>query len=276
MRDDEFKKAMDAWAESEIESAPDLRPTTEMIRLVQARQEPRRALPVSSRWALAGAAAAALLLIAVLFASMLRSGLIPGYLPTVEGTLIAQRQGPAAVQTVIVTGGKGDGRGQAAFRQLVFEIQQQDSPTVQAVDLLNPPREPLVLTPADNYRLLLEPVEAQHVYVYQRTAAGNLVQLFPNPAYSPVPNPIPPGQLTVLPAEPNWLYLDGVPGEERLYLVASPQPLHDLDDLYTRYRQAPDAAGKAELLSELLGMLDSLVETQPDGAGAVEFAFQHR
>ena len=44
MRDSEFQKAIDGWSEAELDSAPDLRPTPEMVRLVQAREEPRRAL----------------------------------------------------------------------------------------------------------------------------------------------------------------------------------------------------------------------------------------
>jgi hypothetical protein len=282
MRDDEFKKAMETWAESETESAPDLRPTAEMVRLVRAKQEPRRAFPISSRWAVAGAAIAGLLLVAALFALILRSGVIPGYVPTPEVTLIAQRVGPDVVQTTTVKGGgkgqgeKGPGPAPAAFRQLVFELQRQDSPAVQAIDLLNPPEELPILTPADNYRLVLEPVEERQVHVYQLTSSGSLVQIFPNPAYNPVPNPIGAGQLVTLPAEPNWLYLDGTPGEERLYVVASPLPLRELDDLYAQYSQSPDAASKDEILSEFLSTLDTVAETHPERASAVEFVFQHR
>jgi hypothetical protein len=277
MRDDEFQKALDTWAESEKESAPDLRPTEEMVRLVRAKREPRRALPISSRWAVAGAAAAGLVLVAALFALLLRSGVIPGWPPTPEAPLIAMREGPGELPTVVVQGGgKGPSRGQAAFRQLVLEIQQQDSPTVQAADLLSPPEEILVLTPADDYRLGLEPVEERHVYVYQLTSSGSLVQLFPNPAYSAVSNPLLPGPLTMVPAEPNWLYLDGSPGEERLYVVASFQPLPALDDLYAQYAQEPDTVRKGEVLSDLLDVLYILAETHPGGVVAVEFAFQHR
>jgi hypothetical protein len=282
MRDDEFQKAMDRWAESEMASAPDLHPTAEMVRLVRAKQEPRRAFPIPSRWAVAGAAIAALMLVAALFAIILRSGLIPGWSPPAEGTLIAQREGPGEVQVAIVRGGdkgpgeKGPVRGQPSFRQLLLAYQPQGAPTAQAIDLLNPPEEILVLTPADNYRLVMEAVEERNVYVYQLTSSGSLVQLFPNPAYSTATNPFLAGQPTMVPAEPNWLYLDGVAGEERLYVVAAPQPLQDLDDLYAEYSRGPDAAGRREILPDLLDMLETIAETHPGGAVVVEFAFQHR
>ena len=51
MRDDEFQKAMETWSDAELEAAPDLSPTPEMRRLVQAKQARRRAFPLSSPWA---------------------------------------------------------------------------------------------------------------------------------------------------------------------------------------------------------------------------------
>ena len=277
MKDDEFQKALDTWAESEIESAPDLRPTEEMVHLVEAKQEPRRALPITSRWAVTGAAAAGLVLVAALFALLLWSGIIPGWPHAAEAPLIAMREGPGELPTVTVQGGgKGPSGARIAFRQLALETRQQDSPNVQAVDLLSPPEESVVLTEADDYRLVLEPVGDRHVYVYQLTSSGSLVQLFPNPAYSAVSNPLLPGQLTMLPAEPNWFYLDGSPGEERLYVTAAPQPLPALDDLYAEYTQEPDAARKRELLSDLLDVLYILTETHAGNVAAAEFSFQHR
>lgn len=282
MRDREFQKAIETWAEAEIESAPDLHPTPEMVRLVQAKEEPRRARPVPSRWAMAAVAVAGSLLIIAISALILRSGLIPGYGPAPEAALIAQRVGPDTIQTTIVrgegkgTGAKGPSRSMSAFRQLLLKVQRPDSAEVLAVDLLNPPEETVVLTPADNYRLALELLQECHVYAFQYTSSGSLVQLFPNPAYSPAANPLPAGQLTLLPAEPNWLYLDGPPGEERLYVVASPGPLQDLDDLYARYTQAPDGAGTRERLADMLAFLDTIAETHPERADAVTFVFQHR
>jgi hypothetical protein len=50
MRDDEFQRALDTWAESEKESAPDLRPTEEMVRLVQAKGEPPHFVTLGCSW----------------------------------------------------------------------------------------------------------------------------------------------------------------------------------------------------------------------------------
>ena len=279
MRDSEFQKAIDGWSEAELDSAPDLRPTPEMVRLVQAREEPRRARTVSSRWAMAAVTAAGILLLAALFALILRSGLIPGYAPAPEATLIAQRVGPDAVQTAIVqgdgkgTGAKGPVRGRPAFRQLLFEVQRPDSAEVLAVDLLNPPEETVVLTPADNYRLALELLEERHVYAFQYTSSGSLVQLFPNPVYSAADNPLLPGEVTRIPAEPNWLYLDGSPGEERLYVLAAAQPLRELEKSYAKYVKETDEAVKGERLLDLFGRLRTMVELEPDLADIAVFVF---
>jgi hypothetical protein len=282
MRDDEFKKALDTWAESEVESAPELHPTAEMVRLVQAKQKASRTLPGVSPWALVGAATAGLVLIATLLALILNSGIVPGYSPTPEGMLVAQRVGPVEVQTAIVKGG-GKGRGEkgstqvaAVFRQLELQYKEQDSPTVQAVDLLNPPEETTTLTADDNYRLILEPAEEIHAYVYQLTSSGDLVELFPNTAYGQVSNPLAARQPTVLPAEPNWFYLDDTPGEERLFVVASPKPLEGLDGLYDQYVQAADGASKREPLSALLDLFKDIAANDPKGAVETEFVFQHR
>ena len=280
MRDREFQKAIETWAEAEIESAPELRPTPEMVRLVQAKQEPHHARPVPSRWAMAAVTVAGILLIVALSALILRSGLIPGYGPAPEATLIAQRVGPDAIQTTIVRGeGKGAGekgasRGMSTWRQLLFEVQRPDSPSVQAVDLLDPPEETVVLTQADNYRLSLELVEERHVYVYQYTTSGSLVRLFPNPAYSTAENPLPPGQLTRIPVEPNWLYLDGSSGEERLYVIAAAQPLRKLEDIYTEYTKETDEAIKREYVPVFFDRLQTIIDMEPDHVDATGFNFQ--
>ena len=279
MRDREFQKAMEKWSEAELDSAPDLGPTPEMVRLVQTKQEPRRARSASSRWAMAAVTAAGILLLAALLALLLRSGLIPGYAPAPEATLIAQRVGPDAVQTTIVrgegkgAGAKGPSRGMPAFRQLLLEVQRPDSAEVLAVDLLNPPEETVVLTPADNYRLALELLEERHVYAFQYTSSGSLVQLFPNPVYSAADNPLLPGEVTRIPAEPNWLYLDGSPGEERLYVLAAAQPLRELEKSYAKYVKETDEAVKGERLLDLFGRLRTMVELEPDLADIAVFVF---
>ena len=180
MRDDEFNKAMETWAEAEVESAPDLHPTPEMVRMVQAKQDSRPAFPVSSPWAVAGTATAALLLVVALLALLHRSGVLPGRVPTGHEALVAQRPGPDALEMTVVPsegqgkGEKGRGRELDAFRKLVFQVRRHDSPLVQAIDLLAPPEEALVLERDDSYRLVLELAEARHTYIYQVTSSGGL------------------------------------------------------------------------------------------------------
>jgi len=193
MRDDDFEKVIDAWADHEIESAPEMRPTAEMHRLVRARQKQISVAGFSPRWAAVGVVVAGLVVLAVLYAAFFQpSG------PGQQVALVAQRQGFAAEKGVVIKKGspseKGPRRGPTPFRNLLLQFQKQGSQVVEAIDLQNPPEEMLTLTSADNYRLLLELAKERHVYVFQLTSSGLLVQLFPNEAYSVVENPLQSGQ----------------------------------------------------------------------------------
>ena len=73
MREDDFEKTMEAWAGHEIGAAPEMRPTAEMYRLLQARQKEKSVSLASPRWALAGAAIAGLLVLALLYGVFFRA-----------------------------------------------------------------------------------------------------------------------------------------------------------------------------------------------------------
>jgi hypothetical protein len=278
MRDDDLEKIMDEWAAHEIESASQMRPTAEMHRLVQARQTRRPSYLFSSRWAMTGAAMVGLIVLAILYAVLLQ----PSTPPSQKVAFVEQREGFPAEKGVDIRKGaatpseKGSRGEPAAFSQLLFQFQHQDSRSVEAIDLQNPPTQILALTWADNYRLLMEPAQDRYVYVFQLTSSGALVQLFPNGTYSPTPNPLRRGQTYYLPSEPNWFFLDENTGTERLYVVASAAPIQDLEDLYDQYSQTEDEPGKQEMLSSLLAMLKARVEAPSEGTSGGVFTFDHR
>lgn len=264
MGDDGFEKTMEAWADHEIESAPDLHPTDEMYHLVRARTPGRRRSPVSWRPVLVAAAVAGLLVVAVLYAALIRQPLGPDLPPGQEIAYVSQREVAAGEKGITVKEpvepkGKGPKRGQASFERLWFQIQKQGFPIVASMDMQAPQAETPTLTTADNYRLLLESLADGYVYVFQLTPANLLVQLFPNEMYSPARNPLQGGTTHYLPSEPNWFYPGQDRGAARLYVVASAQPHQELQRLYARYSQADDATSRQEALSRLLKSLDVLV-----------------
>jgi hypothetical protein len=147
---------------------------------------------------------------------------------------------------------------------------------VEGINLQVPQKETITLTFADNYRLLLEPARDCYVYVFQLTSPNILVKFFPNETYSPVQNPLRREQTHHLPSEPNWFYLGENKGKECLYVIASVQPMQDLEDLYTQYSRADDESNKQELLTSLLDKLDTIEETHGEEAAGWVFVFNHQ
>jgi hypothetical protein len=252
-----------------------------MLRMVQAKQNQSRLSLASPRWAMVGAAVASLVVIAILTLAVFQTGFFPDLSPKPEGMLVAQRPGFAVEKTVVVKKGptapseKGPRRGPVVFSQIMFQFQEQDSPTVQAIDILDPPAEILALTSADNYRLLLEPADERHVYVYQLTSSGELVQHFPNEQVNVAQNPLHKGQVYYLPAEPNCFYLDEHTGIERLYVVASTKPLSELAGSFARYSQESDGADRQVQLSSLLETLETIIEAHPQDVAGWDFVFHN-
>ena len=277
MRDQDFEKTMDAWAAQEIASAPEMRPTADMVRMVRAKRQRKPISLFRSRWATVGAAVAGLVVVAILYAALFHPSILFDLTSRRRVALVGQREGSAyekvvMVRTPVSPRGKGE---PISFRQLMVQIQRQDSRFVEGVDLRAPPEERIALALADNYRLLLEPAEDRYVYVFQRTSLGILVQLFPNETYSSVQNPLRRGQMVYLPSEPNWLYLGEGKGEERLHVIASTQPLRGVEGLYTRYSQTDDKSNKQETLTRLLERLDTIQGTRSEKAAGWVFVFDH-
>ena len=75
----------------------------------------------------------------------------------------------------------------------------------------------------------VKPSVTAHVYLYQQSAKGELVRLFPQPAI-PIANPIPAGQEVRIPPHPQTFRLnDQDIGIEKVYIVASLDPIPSLE-----------------------------------------------
>ena len=112
--------------------------------------------------------------------------------------------------------------------QAYFEYRRQGAAQVTRIRL--PSAESLTLTPEDDYRLSIEPLEACYLYVFQRDSSGKTARLFPDPKRTPrLSNPVSGHQTHVLPAQDAWYYLDQTPGHETLSIVPSREARPDLE-----------------------------------------------
>jgi hypothetical protein len=279
MKDHELETILDAWADEEAKSAPEMRPMPEIYRMMRAKN---RAGPVvfgRLHWVPLAATVAGLVVLAVALTVLVRSPILPWSQPVHYAALVGLREGFAAEPGVKVhkgTGGKEPGRGTMPFRQLAFQFQRSDSPYVEAIDLRAPQPVVVALAADDNYRLLLEPAESRHVTIYQLTPSNDLVQLFPNEAYSPAHNPLSIRQTTYVPSEPNWFHLGEDVGQERLYVIASAQPMQELEYLYVRYSRAILPARRRELLAQLVETLGAVEKGLAEEADGRVVTIDHR
>jgi hypothetical protein len=281
VRDEEFESIMDAWAEHESESAPQMRPTADMYHMVEAkRKSGLLSLPLSPR-AMLATAVASLMVLAGLYTGLFDPSMLFDRRSGQEVAVVRLREGFSSEKGVnlrgtLVPSRGGPNKGPICLAQLMFQFQKGDSRFVEGIDMQAPQEETVALTAADNYRLLLEPASDCYVYALQLTSSDVLVKLFPNETFHSAQNPLRRGQTYHLPSEPNWFYLDGDTGEERLYLVASVEALPDLQDLYAQYDQADDQVSKQQMLLPLLHEIESIAATHPNKAATWVFTFDQR
>ena len=281
MKDEEFEKTMDAWASHEVKSAPELRPTEEIHRMVKA-QKRKIMFPTYARRVLVRVAAACLVLACLVPLVMLYPTIF-GPSDSLHKPFIRQRKGAIPEKGITIEnlpGRRGGGKkGLISFNQLVFyyqKYQKRGPEAIRAVDIRFPQKEGIALTSNDNYGLLLQTAADRYVYVYQLDSRGIMVKLFPGDVYGSLQNPLRKGQEYYLPPKGNWLYLGKEEGEERIYVIASAQPMQKLEDLYVQYDKADNRQERQEVLSRLLKEFDAVGETAGEEAVRWVFEFDHR
>jgi hypothetical protein len=252
MKDENFEKTMDKWAAHEVESAPQMRPTEEMYRMIEARKR-RGLLSIRMQRVLVGVAAACLVLAVIVVPTVLYLS-DQDYEPSVGLRQVSVPEPDVIIKQPTRRGGPK--KGAISFRQLMLHYQKADSQSVHGFDIRFPQEEKITLTSDDNYRLVMQTVGERHVYVYQLDSCGELMKLFPNNIYTIVQNPLQQEQRYYLPSDPNWFHLGEEKGEERIYVVASPQPIPKLDELYAQYDKTANEPGRQESLSYLLKELN--------------------
>lgn len=282
MKDEEFEKTMDAWASHEVKSAPELRPTEEIHRMVKA-QRRKIMFPTYARRILVRVAAACLAL-ACLVALVMLYPAIFGPSDSLHKPFIRQRKGAIPEKGITIENlpgrsGGGQKKGLISFSQLVFyyqKYQKRGPEAIRAVDIRFPQKERIALAADDNYGLLLRPAADRYVYVYQLDSRGILIKLFPNDVYSSLQNPLRKGQEYYLPSKGNWFCPGKEEGEERIYVIASAQPMRKLEELYIQYGKSDNRQKRQEVLSRLLEEFDAVSKTSGEETVRWVFEFDHR
>jgi hypothetical protein len=290
VKDRDFDGILEKWAEYEAASAPDLSPTPAMYQTVLSFKHTRQPAPFFRRWLALSAAAAALLILAVIYPAVFGpSPGAPGWsgreleivglreMPVSEKgtarTPVSDKAGPQSEAVSPKPGKKGPAH---LFRKLEFQFRAERSPAISSLDVRGPREETISLTSTDSYRLLMEPVDDVHTYVFQLAPPGILIDLFPNETYSPYRNPLGGKMAYHLPPEANWFHPGLHRGEHRLYLLASTEPLGEVERLYGEYTGEISRSRRAAVLSELLRLFDSIMAGGSDHASGWMLPFHHR
>ena len=247
MDKENFEKNMEDWAENEIKSAPRLRPTAQMYRLVES-QKRRGFLFPQFRWSIAGLVLAAVILVVIGYFTLVRSApVIPGQ--PVEVAEVPQREVKVSESRLVTleteSPTRGKDKGPDLFQLLDFQVHRGETNTIESLDLRQIPSKPLVLTETDSYRLLVDPRIDSILYLFQQAPSGEFQAL-----YLPDKEVISAGEPDYLPQPPDWFYLLDESGQYQLFVIASPIAIDDLENLYNRYAQIaePEEAKAARAL----------------------------
>jgi polyhydroxyalkanoate synthesis regulator phasin len=99
-----------------------------------------------------------------------------------------------------------------------------------------------VLHSGDHYKILIEPMEASYVYLFQQDGSGQIVRLFPMKTFAGVTlnneNPMQAQQKYYLPAKTKSFKLDRTLGTETFYFTASRHPDLVLENFYEAIERA--------------------------------------
>ena len=237
MPDENFEKRMEDWADHEAGLAPELRPTAEMVRLVEEKGKRRGfhfSFPRSSH---VGVVLVSLSVIIITYISLFKPDLLMAP-PPEQLAYVSQREVrmPKAPITTLETHPpeKGKGRGSRIHQLVEFQVHRGDPHRIEALDLRQGKFDPLTLTSQDSFRLLIKANQKRYLYIYQLIPTGEFQPLHPQIELQPMPA----NQKVFLPVKPNWFYLSGEPGKYCLFLITSPYRIIELEDLFDQYVEA--------------------------------------
>jgi len=249
MTDENFDKRLEDWAAREVETAPELEPTTEMYRLVELKGKRARAFWNKPRWAVTAGVILAVLVLLII-GGLILGDLVAWFRPTTvqQVAFVEVREGQDFHSEPPE---KGKGKGVSSFQQLTFQVHRQIDGMVESLEIRESIKKPIHLTTTDDFRLLLQPAQLRYLYMYLVNPTDDYMALHPETGF----NPLHPLVTTLLPDQLNWFYLTGERGVYRLLLVTATHEIPELDERYNQYLQqiaSPDYESTRNALSEYL------------------------
>jgi hypothetical protein len=268
---DDFDHLMEQWVDRETRSAPDLRPSPEMYKLVESTSGTKGIRPLRTGWKPIAIASASLVALVILSLLVTRPPIFFDRQSELAVAYLDVQSGPDTDKGVIILGPQSPEKGgrtgpgeKQLFDQIVLQTYLPGAMAIESYDLRYPLQAQPVLTTDHLHRLQIESKSEQYLYIYHINPLGEPGQLFPNPVYCPTGNPVPGGEQLTIPDEPDWFsMMDGV-GEHSIVLVASPHAITQLDDLFMAFLQSKQGLERESALTAFSDYLEILL-TQPGG-----------
>jgi|GEM_PF-3142485 len=183
---------------------------------------------------------AACLIIGILFLSTFFTWQIPGIgAPIQMTTYISLRENPN-VEFFLRGSEPSYTQNISSIPGFVFlELQSSSRATNETKGISLPNKDAIRLhTIQDDYRLVFQLKENLYLYIFRIDPKGKLSFLFPNPNLNELTNPLKSGEYIYLPDQNNWLFWEGIPGEETIYFVTSQGPREDIESPYKRFLES--------------------------------------
>jgi hypothetical protein len=271
MAKDDFDRLMEKWVDHETRSVPDLHPSQEMYRLVESTRQTKGVHLIRAGWKQIAIASVSLMVLVITFLLVTRPSIFFDRQPEAAVAYLPVQSGPEIDKEVIVLAPRPPEKGVRTepgepqlFDQIVLQTYLPGAMAVESFDLRYPLRSQLVITAEHLHRMQIESKLELYLYIYHFNPLGEPGQLFPNPVYCPIGNPVHSGERFTIPEEPDWFSILGEVGQHRIVLVASPDPIHQLDDLYLTYLQGKQGLERESALTAFSTYLQNIF-TQPAG-----------
>lgn len=117
-------------------------------------------------------------------------------------------------------------------------------------------RDLLIIPSGGGFRIQIAAQKDCYVYIFQMDSHNNLTMLFPDTEEFGARNPLESGKAYQFPNGDDWFILDQATGPEKILAFASPMPVVDLTEAYSRFKIAPVGAEKDKYREDFIRRLE--------------------